>query len=276
MSRTIDQKVVEMQFENEKFEKGVNESMSSIDKLKKSLNFDESAKGLEGLNSAAKGVSLESLTNSVNQTKSAFSLLEAAAAVALGNIISQAAEAGFHLAKSLSIDQIVSGWNKYAEETTAVQTIMNATGDSIKNVEEQLARLSWFADETSYSYTDMTSNVGKFTSQSIKLENAVTEMQGIATWAALSGAGVDKASRAMYNLSQALGLGAVRVQDWMSIENANMATAEFKQLAIDAAVAVGTLSKENGRYFTNLDKHSEVTVANFRSTLEKNWFTMMF
>lgn len=273
MSKTVDQKIVEMQFDNQKFEKGVNESMSSIDKLKNSLDFSGSEKAFNGINNAAKGVTLDSLVSNIDKVKSSFDKLEMAAAVALGNIMTKALEVGAKFASSLSLDQVKAGWEKYAEETQSVQTIMNATGEKIDTVEEQLARLAWFSDETSYSYTDMTSNVGKFTSQSIKLDKAVTAMEGISTWASLSGANVNAASRAMYNLSQALGLGAVRVQDWMSIENANMATAEFKKSVMDAAVEIGTLYKVGDQYFTNTEHAMEVTVANFRSTLQENWFS---
>lgn len=172
---------------------------------------------------------------------------------------------------SMTFDQINAGWSKLEEKTKSVQTIMNATGKEMSEVNEQLERLNWFSDETSYSFTDMTSNVGKFTSVGVELEDAVSAMEGIATWAALSGADSQTAARAMYNLSQAMGVGAVKLMDWRSIENAGMATSEFKETVLDTAAALGTLNKFADGTYQTLDG-VEVSVQNFSSTLSEGWF----
>lgn len=262
MSKTIDQRVVEMQFDNANFERNVSTSMSTLEKLKKSLRFEDSAKGFESIAKAAGSVDMGGLGSGVESVRMKFSALEVMAVSALQNITNKAVDAGTQLVKSLSIDQMIDGWTKFEDKTSAVQTIMSATGLSIDEVNTQLAKLNWFTDETSYNFTDMTDNIGKFTSQGVDLETATVAMEGIATWAAKSGQGAASASRAMYNLSQALGVGAVKLQDWMSIENANMATAEFKQLAIDIAKELGTLSEA-----------ADVTVTNFRENLKDGWFT---
>ena len=44
MSRTIDSRVVEMQFDNKQFESNVKTSMSTLDKLKQSLNLTGASK----------------------------------------------------------------------------------------------------------------------------------------------------------------------------------------------------------------------------------------
>ena len=149
-----------------------------------------------------------------------------------------------------------------------MQTIISATGQSIEEVNEQLDKLNWFTDETSYNFVDMVGNIGKFTSMGIDLEKSVTAMMGIANWAAVSGQGTNEASRAMYNLAQAIGVGAVKLQDWKSIENANMATQEFKDLAIETAKALGTLDKE-----AKTSGGTLVEAATFSSTLSEGWFT---
>ncbi len=248
---SIDNRIVQMQFENSQFEKGVAESTKSLEKFKKSLDFKEA-----GNNNA-----IENMSNSVNTLADRFSVLGIIGKRVLENLADSAYRMGINFVKSVSIDQITSGWEKYASKTKAVQQIVNSTGLSISEVGEQLEKLNWFTDETSYSFTDMVSNIGKFTSMNIPLDKSVTAMQGISTWAALSGAGVQEASRAMYNLSQAIGLGSVKMQDWKSIALANMATAEFKQTAIDTAVAMGKLKK------------GAVNLNDFESTLSKGWFT---
>ena len=236
---SIDNRIVQMQFENSQFEKGVAESTKSLENFKKSLNF-------KGTNTSSP---LDRMSESVSALSDRFSALGIIGKRVLENLADSAYRMGVSFVKSVSVDQITAGWGKYAEKTKAVQQIVNATGLSIEDVNTQLEKLNWFTDETSYSFTDMVSNIGKFTSMNIPLDKSVTAMQGISTWAALSGAGVQEASRAMYNLSQAIGLGSVKMQDWKSIALANMATAEFKQTAIDTAIAVMNVEIKSSTLF---------------------------
>jgi tape measure domain-containing protein len=278
-STTIDQKVVEMRFDNKQFESNVQTSLTTLDKLKQSLKLENASQGLENIDSASRGINFSGLSSAVETVKSKFTAFEVVAITALMNITNSAVDAGKKLVSSLSIEQVTAGWQKYADKTSAVQTIMAATakdftntGEQMEYVNSQLNKLNWFTDETSYSFLDMVSNIGKFTSNGVKLDTAVTAMQGISSWAAISGANVQEASRAMYNLSQALATGSVKLIDWKSIENANMATSEFKQTVIDTAVSVGTLtSKGNGLYET-LEGH-EVSVSNFNENLKDAWFS---
>lgn len=279
MSTTIDERVVEMRFDNKQFENNARESLSTLDKLKQALDLSASTKGFENLEKAANGVDMGGISNAIENVKLKFSALEIAAITAMANITNKAIDAGVNLAKSLSIDQITAGWSKYGDKTSAVQTIMAATakdftdtGKQMEYVSGQLDKLNWFTDETSYSFLAMVENIGKFTSNNVKLDTAVTAMQGISTWAAISGANVGEAGRAMYNLSQAIAVGAVKLMDWKSIENANMATSEFKQTAIDTAVAMGTLTKSGEGVYKTM-KGNEVSVSNFNSALSDAWFT---
>lgn len=265
MSREVDERVVEMRFDNKQFESAIADTQKSVKNFNKTINkeFGDSQKDFNKLEDAAESVRIK------------FNVLDMFKFEALHRVLSGLISTAENLVKSFTIDQVSAGWQKYADKTEAVQTIMNATGKSIDEVEEQLDKLNWFADETSYSFIDMTSNVGKFTAAGVELDKAVTAMQGISTWAALSGANTEQASRAMYNLSQAMAMGSVRVQDWMSIENANMATKEFKEMAIDAALAVGTLKKDlDGiTYAPNTKAGVDVDFKNFRSTLSEGWLT---
>lgn len=278
MSRTIDERVVEMKFDNSDFEKNVKQSMNTLDDLKKNLNMDGTSKGLNKLADAAKGVSFDKLGDAVDTVKSKFSALEIVGITALVNITNKAVDAGLSLAKSLSVDQIASGWSKYAEKTQAIQTILSAVSQSgmdIDDVTERIKKLNWYTDETSYSLTDMTNNIGKFTANGVDLDSATTAMIGISNWAALSGQHIQEASRAMYNLSQALGTGSVQVRDWMSIENANMATQEFKNLVIQVAKTKGTIN-DLGQVIDQTTKKAKedvvVTAQTFRETLRYDWF----
>lgn len=280
MSNNIDNRIVEMQFDNQQFESNVKTSLSTLESLKKGLDLSGASKGFDELDKAVSKVDMNTLGSAVEAVKVKFSALETIATTALVNITNEAVNAGKQLLASLTVDQISNGWGKYAEKTSAVQTIMAATakdfddtGEQMEYVNSQLEKLNWFTDETSYSFLDMVNNIGKFTSNRIPLDESVTAMQGISTWAALSGANVAEAGRAMYNLAQAIAVGRVQLVDWKSIENANMSTAEFKETAIETALAMGTLKKGADGVIRTLSGN-EVSVSNFNSVLtEGKWFT---
>lgn len=278
MSTTVDNRVVQMRFDNEEFEKKAGKSLSTLDRLKNALKFSGASKNLDKVNESFKEVDANPLLKAIEGINGGLTTM-----VAKATLVNRATNALIDTTKrfvnSMTLDQVNAGWDKYAEKTSAVQTIMSATSKDFKDtgvqmnyVNSQLEKLNWFTDETSYNFTEMVGNIGKFTSNGIKLDRSVTAMQGIATWAARSGANANEASRAMYNLSQALSTGAVKLIDWKSIENANMATAEFKENAIEAAVALGKLKKKgDGTYVTM--KNNAVSVQNFNNALSDAWFT---
>lgn len=280
MSNPIDQRVVQMQFDNAQFERETRKSMSTIEQLTRRLNLLGTKTDAVGDFKMDDGTrSMAGFGEAVNTVYLKFSKLEAVMFGFLSNIGANLASKTTAFVKSLSVDQITAGWDKYAQKTAAVQTIMSATAkqftdtsEQMSYVNEQLGKLNWFTDETSYNFVDMVDNIGKFTNSNIPLNKAVTSMEGIATWAAASGANAQQASRAMYNLSQALGMGSVRLQDWMSIENAQMATVEFKETVMETAAGLGVLKKQADGTFKTL-KNNEVTVENFRNTLSEGWFT---
>lgn len=276
MSKTIDEKVVEMRFDNKQFESNVATSMSTLEKLKKSLKFDGATKGLEDINSAAKRVDMNGLGGAVETVKAKFSALDVVAVTALANITNSAVNTGKRLIASLSVDQISAGWNKFGEKTTSVATLV-AQGNAIEDVNQQLSLLNWFTDETSYNFTDMVANIAKFTASGKGLEESVTAMEGIATWAALSGQNAMTASRAMYQLSQAMGAGIMRREDYRSIQNASMDTKEFRENCIEAAIALGTLKDNGDGTYSSLvsgAKQSSFTISQFADNLTDGlWLT---
>ena len=277
MSQTIDSKVVEMRFDNKQFESNIQTSLKSIDKLQDSLNFDGSSKGLDNINKAASKIDLSALSGSVGAIGQKFSALETIAMGALMRIGQRAVDIGIDLVKSLSIDNITAGWEKFGDKTQSVGTLISQ-GYSMDEVNEQLDRLNWFTDETSYNFTDMVSNISKFTATGKKLDESVEAMQGIANWAALSGQNAQTASHAMYQLSQAMGAGSMRLEDYKSIQNVSMDTDEFRQKALDAAVALGTLRKEaDGTYTSLVDGAKDAShfdKSQFATTLTGGkWFT---
>lgn len=269
MSKTVDERVVSMEFDNDRFEKNVSTSLSTLDKLKKALRLDGATKSLEEVDS-----SFNKFSAVVEASKAKWDALEVVAVGALLKIGSQAVATGERLVKSISVDQIAAGWTKFSDKTTSVATLV-AQGNAIEYVNEQLAKLNWFTDETSYNFTDMVSNIAKFTATGKGLEESVQAMEGIASWAALSGQNPATASRAMYQLSQALSAGYMRREDWKSIQNVSMDTDEFRQKTIEAAVALGTLQDNlDGTYTSLINTDVSFTKTQFVEGLTDGaWFT---
>lgn len=272
MSKSIDERVVEMQFDNQQFEKGISTSVKSLDKLKKSLQLDDAGRSFEKLERSAKNVRLDGLAASVDAISSKFTLMGRMSIAWMDNIAHAAVNAGKRIVNALTVDPVRSGFNEYELKMDSVKTIMNATGESVETVSKYLEELNKYADDTIYSFSDMTSNIGKFTNNGVKLSDATMAIKGVANAAAYAGASSQQASAAMYNFSQSLS-SFLNTRDWYSIENANMATTQMKQAFIDTAVELGTLQKTAEGFYKTIDGKHEVTVANFRDTLQYQWGT---
>ncbi len=276
MSKTIDDRVVQMEFDNSKFEGNVKTTMSTLEKLKQALNF----KGVQdGAEKSASNIS--TLGSAVQTVGARFSSLEVIGITALTNITNKAIDAGEQMLKSLTIEPVSSGFKEYELKMDSIRTIMASTGESLATVNSYLDELNKYSDETIYSFSDMTENIGKFTNAGVKLDKAVLAIKGIANEAALSGANANEASRAMYNFAQALSAGYVKLIDWRSIETANMSTAEFKQELLNTAVALKTVEAQaDGTYkvlTTNAagSSMSDTITAtkNFNDSLAYQWMT---
>lgn len=290
MATEIDERVVEMRFDNEQFEAGIAKSTKSLEALDKTLEMNGSTEGMTALQKVFSKFDISGASDQVNGFAQSFSALDVVAMGALERIGMKITDFSTNILKKLTIEPITnafnSSWGKFEEKTKSVQSILSATlwendgaGLGIEEVNEQLDKLMLFTDETSYNFVDMTGNIAKFTAQRIPLEESAVAMQGIATWAAAAGQGANEASRAMYNISQAMGVGFMSKIDWKSIENANMATAEFKEIAIDAAVAEGTLKRVGEGLYETTSKGGgksgmEVSVENFTEAMAKGkWMT---
>ena len=275
MTATIDKRVVEMAFENDKFEKGVGTSLSTIDRLKKSLNFDGADKGFNGITTSANNVNLSHISSSLEDVKNRFSLMGIVGMTIIQNLTNSTIALGKKLVEAfIGIDSIKAGFGSYETKIEAIRTVMSGTGETIDEVTQSINDLNKYSDRTIFSFQDMTSNISKFTNAGLSSKQAATAIQGISNVAAESGANAGEAARAMYNFGQALSQGSIRLMDWKSIENANMATIEFKTQLLEAAAAAGTLTKEADGTFKTLEKGTNITATkHFNDTLEEQWLT---
>ena len=273
MSKTIDERIVSMQFDNRHFEKNVQTTMSTLDKLKQRLNFKDSSKSLQDLGAAANKVDMSPLSRGVETVGLKFNGLYTIADQALRNITNRVQQAAENIVKSLTITPVSTGFSEYELKMGSIQTIMASTGETLDTVNGYLNELNKYSDMTIYSFSDMTQNIGKFTNAGVKLEDAVLAIKGISNEAAVSGATANEASRAMYNFAQALSAGYVKLIDWKSIENANMATVEFKNQLIESAVAAGTLKDAGDGMYETLDGKLINATQNFNDSLQDQWMT---
>lgn len=304
----IDERIIAAHWDGKDFEKGAKQAISTLEKLKESFNFEGSADSLSDLASSIKEIDFgdsaskaEKLGNALKSIPKALGKAAFSPIAKMGSALSSLANQvktwfGIDLArdieksltgavKALTVEPIKMGWDEYEMKMDSIKTIMTGTADEFAGlsddehmgkVKETLEELNHYADETIYSFKDMTANIGKFTNAGVHLDVAARSMMGISNLAAKAGQGTQQASMAMYNFSQSMGLGYVELRDWRSIENANMATLEFKDTLIDVGVALGTLQKDSkGVITTNVkgEKKVAVTAKNLRETLQKKWLT---
>lgn len=280
MSVEYDDKIVRMQFDNKSFESGVQTTLKSLQNLKDSLNFNNAVSGIENLTAGFQNISVDNLLSGIEQVTVKIPIIGTVLDQTIRDMTKKAE--GFikdTLDKFSNLGNAKSGFGEYELQIGAVKTIKASTGEDVATINKYLEELNKYADDTIYSFSDMTNNIGKFTNAGVKLEDAVAAIKGISNEAALSGATAEEASRAMYNFSQALSQGAVKYQDWRSIETANMATVEFREELLKTALELGTVRKEGDKYIsTTTDMAGKVSDAfdvtnGFDSSLSSQWMT---
>ena len=265
MSKTVDERVLSMRFDNKQFESNVHTSMSTLEKLKQSLKLTEASKGLEGISTAAKRVDMSPMANGIETVRMKFSALEVMAVTALANITNSAVNAGKRMISAITVQPIKDGFAEYETQMNAVQTILANTqkeGTNVKTVNAALDELNHYADKTIYNFTEMTRNIGTFTAAGVKLDTSVSAIKGIANLAAVSGSSSQQASTAMYQLSQALASGTVKLQDWNSVVNAGMGGQVFQDALIRTSEHLQTGAK------AAIDAKGS-----FRESLQTGWLT---
>ena len=279
MSTAVEQRIVEMKFDNKGFAAGVKDTLHQLDTLDKAAKFEGSAAAFQKIQAAADNVKFDKLIDGIQSISGSLENMQSFGFQVFQNLSNKAIDLVTNTVKDLSVNQIAGGFNEYELKMDSVRTIMNSSGESIETVNKYLQELNDYSDQTIYSFSDMTSSIGKFTNAGVKLDDAVLAIKGISNEAAVSGANAQQASAAMYNFAQALSSGSVKLIDWKSIENANMATVEFKKALIDTAVELGTVKEAEGGYIsTTADANGKVSelftqTLGFNDSLSSQWLT---
>lgn len=266
MSKQVDERVVSMSFDNKNFETNVQTSMSTLDKLKRSLNLEGAAKSLEAVDTASKKVDFKEMETAAYQTgfhiQDVFLKLSS---VLEYQIARRLIAVGKDVVTAFTIDPIKTGLAEYETQINAVQTILANTsskGTTLEQVNNALDELNHYADMTIYNFTEMTRNIGTFTAAGVDLDTSVSAIKGIANLAAVSGSTSLQASTAMYQLSQALAAGKVQLMDWNSVVNAGMGGQVFQDALKETARVDGIAIDDM------IEKHGS-----FRETLQEGWLT---
>lgn len=267
MSKQVDERVVTMQFDNRQFEDNVKTSMSTIDKLKKALNFEKAGEGLDKVKDSINlnKINITGLSGAIDQVNAKFSALQVIGVTALSNITNQAMSMSKKMISALTINPVKDGLKEYETQMNAVQTILANTqkeGTNVKIVNKALDELNAYADKTIYNFTEMTRNIGTFTAAGVKLDTSVSAIKGIANLAAISGSTSQQASTAMYQLSQALASGTVKLMDWNSVVNAGMGGQVFQD----------ALTRTSEHLQTGAKAAIEAK-GSFRESLQTGWLT---
>ena len=277
---TIDDKVVAISFESSKFESGVNKTIAALDKLKSALHFPNAGKGMADINAAAQKVDLSHIENGVGRIRAALDTLRLVAIGVMAQLATQAVRSGAAFVKAFTLDPAKAGYQEYATNLNAIQTILantQAAGTKLKDVNAALRELNEYSDKTIYNFSQMAKNIGTFTAAGVDLDTATASIKGIANLAALSGSNSEQASTAMYQLSQAISAGRVSLQDWNSVVNAGMGGTVFQRALAQTAEAMGTL-KEGTVKLEGPMKNVTIAGESFRQSVsakpgEESWLT---
>ena len=259
MSNVVDNRVVQLEMQNSSFERNAKQSIRTLSSLDEALEFKNGDKGFDKIEKAAAKCNFTPLLSAADSVIGKFSAIEVAGITALSNITNRAVNAGIAMAKSLSVDQITTGFSKYEQKTANVQTLVNSTGKSIEEINKHLDRLMWFSDETSYGYTDMTQALATMVNAGGDIDKVTPMIEGIANSVAFAGRGAVEFNRVMYNLNQSYSSGFLQYRDWRSVMDASANSKQLVETLIRAGEEAGTIKK------------GEVTIDNFNETLSKKW-----
>ena len=270
---SIDNRVVEMKFDNAAFQTKVDSTIKSIEKLDASLKLAEGTQGLKNVDAASKELNFGGISSALENITSKFNIFSMVGITTLVNLTNKAVDAGIALGKSLSLDQTIQGFREYETNMRSIQTILANTrseGATLDQVNNALDILNAYSDQTIYNFSQMTRNIGTFTAAGVKLDTAVGSIKGIANLAAVSGSSAEQAANAMYQLSQAISTGSLKLMDWNSVVNAGMGGKVFQTALFETGKTLGTI--KNVPIDQTFDEWTKAGNT-FRGSLEEGWVT---
>lgn len=270
---SVDNRIVSMQFDNDRFERKIADTIKSLDRLQTSLDFANSKRGLNDLSAASKNFNMGEMSNAIDGISNKFLAMATIGITALSNLTNRAVDSAVRIVKAFTFSPTIEGFREYETQLNSVQTILANTaskGTTLDQVNAALQQLNEYSDKTIYNFGQMAKNIGTFTAAGVDLDTSVGAIKGIANLAAVSGSNAEQASSAMYQLSQALATGTLKLIDWNSVVNAGMGGEVFKNALFETGKAMGKLTNVPvGQTFKEWEKAN----GSFRDSLEKGWVT---
>lgn len=209
---------------------------------------------------------IEEMGDRVEQSGQGFSFLQSIATVALGNIAASAVQTGLSIATNLgrsvmnAIAPVKQGFGQFEDKINSVNMLVAALGRSeMGNITDSLDDLQKYAETTKYSVKQMHGSLAQFVNAGVGLKESTTALKGWGNLAASAGASTDGFNRSLqFGVQQALQMGKMNTQNWVSVENAGMATQRFKDILLETAQALG----------------QDVDMSEgFRNSLQQGWLT---
>lgn len=268
MSSNVDDRILRLQFDDSGFEAGAEKAIGTLGRLENALNLDGATNGLENVKRSVDNFNMDGVSESVEAVQAKFSAFDSFTLGVFSRLGERVLDFGAKMVKNIwgaVTKGPVDGFQEYEAQMKSVQTISANSGESLEVIQANLDKLNEYADKTSYKFSDMTSAIGRFTAAGMGVEESTKAIQGFFNVAALAGAGPQEAARGVYQLSQAMSSGVIKLQDWRSIENASIDTEKFRNIITLTAKHMGVTS----------DKFDEMTKGNisFRESLADGWLT---
>ena len=276
MSTLVDERVVEMKFDNRDFERNTRQSMSTIQNLKASLNFSGTAKSL---NDSLNSVDTNPLIASLEKAEKSFSAWEVMAISAISNITNRLVDLGINLAKSLSVDQIMSGWERFSELTRSTGTLINQlTGEGYSDAEamtavtDSLDKLMWYSDATSFKIEQLTNAVSQFKNKGKSLDESLDILAGLGNLGASVGKSADDVTE-LFGIITKL-KDTVMTMQYDQLDTRGLMSTDFKQMLLDMSVDGKDLIKTIDTFTDKAIykyKGATIDIENLRESISTGW-----
>lgn len=249
MSRTVDERVVEMRFDNQQFEKNVQTSISSIQRLQSSLKMEGATNGLKSVEQAANAISLDNIASGVEALQNRFSVLGIVGMRAIENITDSVMRLAAKTANFLT-EGIVQGGIKRAMNIENAHFQLQGLLKDEKKVQAVMQDAMDSVDGTAYAYDSAAKAAAQFAASGMTAgEDMQSALRAITGVAAMTNSEYEGISQIFTTVSG----------------NGRLMGEQLLQLSSRGLNAAATLAE----YMTKVGKGAKVTEADVREMVSK-------
>lgn len=283
MSNTIDEKVVEMKFDNKNFETNVKTTMTSLDRLKEKLQLRGSEKSFQAIDSAAKSVSFDSLISNVEYLRKRFSVMGIAGMQVVQNL-TNTVMTSVTKAKNF-VEQAISGGglSRAMKLDQANFKLMGLLQDDAKQVAAIMDDVDYGVSGTAYSLDAAASVAAQLAASGMRAGDGMKHaLLGISGLAAMTGSSYEDIGRIYTQISgqgrmmgdQLLQLSGRGMNAAATLAKAlNTTEADIRDKVSKGEIDFNTFSevmfKEYGQHAKKANETVEGAFANVKSALAK-------